>query len=159
MLLAARRALFAHFEKAGNVAAAVALADEHPDLMESGMSARLRTLAETAKSFDKVAAFFERLVAQSPLESVEPAAELAALYGEWAADELAAAQDEDALKHLQRSHQLKPDLFPPTQRLAELLAKRGDPAAAARVVQDFLTTSQNAAEKEKAQQLLKRIEQ
>ena len=45
------------------------------------------------------------------------------------------------------------------QRLADLLAKNGDPAAAARVVQDFLTTSQVPAEKEKAQRILERIEQ
>ena len=159
MLLAARRALFAHFEKAGDATSAVALVDEHPDVMESGLSARLRTLGEKAKAFDKVAAFFERMIAQSQLESIEPAAELATLLGEWADDELAAGQEEDALKHLQRSHELKTDLFTPMQRLAELLAKRGDPAAAARVVVDFITTSQSASEKERAQEILKRVEQ
>ena len=159
MLLAARRALFTHFEKAGDAKAAVALLDEHPDMMEGGLSARLRTLAGTTKAFDKVAALFERIIAQAPLESVEPAAELAALYGEWADDDNAAAQEDEALAHLRRSHELKADLFPPMKRLAELLAKRGDPAAAARVVQDFLTTSRNASEKEKAQQILTRIEQ
>jgi tetratricopeptide (TPR) repeat protein len=159
MLVAARRALFAHFEKAGRIAPAVALVDEHPEIMEAGLSARLRALAEAAKAYDKVGALLERIIAQSPLESIEPTAELAALYGEWAADELAAGLEEDALKHLQRSHELRTDLFAPMQRLAELLAKRGDPAAAARVVQDFLTTSKNVAEKERAQQILARIEQ
>ncbi len=159
MVLSARRALFSHYEKAGDIAAAVALLDEHPEAMEAGMSARLRALASGARTFDKVAALLEKLVAQSPLESVEPRAELAALYGEWAGEELALSQDDDALAHLKRSHELKPDLYPLTQRLAEMLAQRNDPSAAARVVQDFLTTSTVPADKEKAQKLLERIGQ
>jgi tetratricopeptide (TPR) repeat protein len=159
MVVAARRALFTHFEKAKDAAAAIALLDEYPGIMESGMSARLRTLATEGRAFEKAATLFEKMVTQSPLESVEPRAELAALYAAWAEDELALAQDDDALAHLKRSHELKADLFAPMQRLAEILAKRGDAAGAARVVQDFLTTSQVPAEKEKAQRILQRIEQ
>lgn len=159
MILAARRVLFSHWEKAKNIDAATALVDEHPEIMESGMSARIYTLGTEAKAFVKVAALFEKIVAQAPLESLEPRAALAALYSDWAEDELALSQEEDAIAHLKRSHELKADLFAPTQRLADLLSKRGDPAAAARVVQDFLTTSQSTAEKEKAQKLLDRISQ
>ena len=79
------------------------------------------------------------------------------LYGEWADDELALSQDDSALAHLRRSHELKADLFTPMQRLAELLAKRGDVPGAAQVVQDFLIASQVPAEKEKAQRILDRI--
>ncbi|MEO7319640.1 MAG: tetratricopeptide repeat protein, partial [Chthoniobacteraceae bacterium] len=158
-IVIARRALFAHYEKAKDIAAAAALIDEHPEVMEAGLSARLRALASASRDFDKVAALFEKIVAQAPLESVEPRAELAALYGEWAEDELALSQEDAALAHLKRSHELKADLFAPMQRLADLLAKRGDSPAAARVVQDFLTTSQVPAEKEKAQRLLERIGQ
>ena len=157
MILSARRALLSHFEKAHDIASAVALLDEHPEAMEAGVSPRLRALANEARAFDKVAALLEKLVAQSPLESVEPRAELAALYGEWAEDELALSQEDDALAHLKRSHDLKTDLYPPMQRLAEILAKRGDVAGAARVVQDFITSSAAPAEKEKAQKLLDRI--
>jgi tetratricopeptide (TPR) repeat protein len=158
MLLATRRALFAHYEKGRDVAAAVALVDEHPEIMEAGLSARLRALAAATKQFDKVAALFERIVLQAPLESVEPSAELAGLYGDWAEVELTELRDDAALAHLQRSHELKADLFAPMQRLAEMLLKRSDPAAAARVVQDFLAASQVPAEKEKAQQLFERID-
>jgi hypothetical protein len=158
MLLATRRALFAHYENGRDVAAAVALVDEHPEIIEAGLSARLRALAAATKQFDKVAAFFERIVSQAPLESVEPSAELAGLYGDWAEVELTELRDEAALAHLQRSHELKADLFAPMQRLAEMLLKRSDPAAAARVVQDFLAASQIPAEKEKAQQLFERID-
>ena len=159
MILTARRALFAHHEKAKDIPAAVALLDEHPEVMEPGTCARLRALATEARAFEKVGTLFEKIVQQSPLESLEPRAELAALYGEWAEDELAASQEDHALAHLKRSHELKADLFTPMQRLADLLAKRGDPAAAGRVVQDFLTTSQSAAEKEKAQRIFERLEQ
>ena len=158
MLLATRRALLPTTKRARDVAAAVALLDEHPEIMEAGLSARLRALAAATKQFDKVAALFERIVAQAPLESVEPSAELAGLYGDWAEVELTELREEDALAHLQRSHELKPDLFAPMQRLAEMLLKRSDPAAAARVVQDFLAASQIPGEKEKAQVLFERID-
>lgn len=159
MILAARRALFTHFEKAKDTAAAVALVDAHPGIMGSGMSARIRALAVESRQYEKAAELFEKSVAQAPLESVEPRAELAALYGAWAEDELSLAQADAALAHLKRSHELKPDLFTPTQRLAEILAKNGDPAGAARVVQGFLAASQIPAEKERAQRILERIEQ
>jgi hypothetical protein len=157
MLLETRRALFTHYEKGHNAAAAVALVDEHPEIMQAGLSGRLRALAEATRQFDKVAALFERIITPSPLESVESTTELAGVYGAWAEDELLALHVEDALVHLRRSHELKPDLFGPMQRLAELLVKSNDFAGAARVVQDFLAASQIPAEKEKAQQLFDRI--
>ena len=139
--------------------AAATLIEEHPEVLESGTSARLRALASASRTFDKVAAAFEKIVAQSPLESVEAKAELAALYGEWADNELALSQDDDALAHLKRSHELKADLFAPMKQLAELLAKRGDVPGAAQVVQNFLIASPVPAEKERAQRLLDRIGQ
>jgi tetratricopeptide (TPR) repeat protein len=157
MLIAARRELFAHFEKSGNVAAAVALLDEHPNVMQNGVSARLRTLAIEKRAFEKVAALFEKLVAQSELANLDAASDLAVLCAAWGEDDLAHGDEDAALKHLTRSHELRKDLFAPLPQLTDLLVKRGDVPTAARALDEFIKATQNPAEKEKAEAILARI--
>jgi tetratricopeptide (TPR) repeat protein len=151
-LMTVRRALFDELEKSGNVAAAVKLLDEHTEVFETGMCARLRVAAKTAGVYPQAAALLERLLAQSPLEGAEPARELALLLVDWA--EAESSNADAALAHLKRAFELNPALWPAAERLSQLQAERNEPKPAAQTLRIFIDASKNAADVEKARQLL-----
>lgn len=155
-LIAARRALFSHREKAGELAKATALVDEHPEIVNSSICARLRAMAAAAGAFDQVAVLFERLRGQSG-ETFAIDGELAALYADAAEADLRGLQTDAAIARLRRGHELRPEHFGIAQRLSGLQLERGDRKLAAQTLEEFLAASRDPSEKEKARQLLARV--
>ena len=157
-LLAAHHAVFTELEKSGRTRAALKIVEEHPEMLVRGFSSRVRTAASAAGFFVEGAALFERIMAQSPLTASETAGELGLLYADWAEAELRDLQLDRALEHLKRAHQLRADLWPVAERLSGIYVDRGETQLAAQTLRAFLEASGNNPEREKARQLLARIE-
>ena len=157
-LLAARHAIFAELEQSGRARAALRMVEEHPEMLVQNFAARVRTAATGAELFTEGAALLERVVAQSPLNGSQTASELAVLYADWAEAELRSLQLDPALEHLKRAHQLRADLWPVAERLSGIYLDRGEPALAAQTLRAFLAASASTPDREKARQLLARIE-
>ena len=151
-----RRALFSHYEQGGQLAAAAAIVDEHPDTIEPGMAARLRTMARVDRNFDLVATLLEKLVAQSP-EPPDMPVELARLYVDWAQHELATEGADAAIEHMVKAHALRPALFEVASGLATVQAQRGEREAAIETLQLFIGTSKIAGETAKAREFLAKL--
>jgi tetratricopeptide (TPR) repeat protein len=149
-------ALLEHFEKAGDFAQIAAVVEWRPAVLEAGVAARLRSAAETARSFEALAATWEKLLAQ-PDALAELPAELARLYGGWAEAELDASNVAPALTHLQRGHKLQPALFAIAFRLATVQAERSDRAGAIATLDSFLAASRDPAETAKARTFLDQL--
>jgi tetratricopeptide (TPR) repeat protein len=157
-LIAARHAIFAELEQSGRTRAALSMVEEHPEMLVQNFSARVRTAATGAELFAEAAALFERVMAQSPLNATETASELALLYADWAEAELRGLQIDPALEHLKRAHQLRADLWPVAERLSGIHLDRGELVLAAQTLRAFLAASASSPDREKARQLLARIE-
>ena len=151
-----RRALFAHYEQGGQLAAAAGIVDEHPDTIEPGTAARLRTMARVDRNFDLVATLLEKLVAQSQ-DPPDVAVELARLYVDWAAHDSATNASDAALEHLLKAHALRPALFEVASALASVQAEHGDREAAVETLRLFIGTSKVAGETAKAREFLARL--
>ena len=150
------RTLFGYFEKAGQTASALALAEAHPEMLQPGMGVRLRKLAAAGQAFEGVAALLERLAAETSPPG-EFSVELARLYGDWAQTELAAAQPESALGHLRQAHERHPELLDVTLRLSSLQHERGDRKAAIETLESFLAVVKISGEIEQAREQLARL--
>lgn len=157
-LLAARHAVFGELEKSGRTRAALKIVEEHPEMLVRGFSARVRTMAKAEGLFAEAAALFERVIAQTPLTALESASELGLLYADWAETELRNLQLEPAFEHLKRAHQLRADLWAVAERLSGIYVDRGETQLAAQTLRAFLEASGDGPDREKARQLLTRIE-
>ncbi len=151
-----RRALFTHYEKAGDAARALALVEEHPETAAPGLAARLRALAKSAGDFEPAAKVLEKLAALSP-DPPDIFPELARLYGDWAEADLEARKPDAAIAHLQLAQRACPALFEVARRLATVQAERGDRAGAIETLQKFLGTAKDAGEATKARGLLTQL--
>jgi tetratricopeptide (TPR) repeat protein len=150
------RALAEHWQKAGDVAQVAAVVEWRPEILESGVAARLRAAAQTARSFEALAAVWEKLVAQ-PGAPADLPAELARLYGAWAEVELEASNLAGALAHLQRGHKLQPGVFEVAFRLATVQAERSDRAGAIATLDSFLAASTDSAATARARNFLNQL--
>jgi tetratricopeptide (TPR) repeat protein len=115
----------------------------------------LRIAAKKAGAYAEVAALLERVVAQSPLEGAEPARELALLLVDWADAE--PGDTDAAYAHLKRAFDLNPACWPAAERLGQMQAERKELKPAAQTLRTFIDASKDAAEIEKARQLLARL--
>jgi lipopolysaccharide biosynthesis regulator YciM len=150
------RVLLAHWEKAGDFAQVAAVVEFRPEVLEPGVAARLRVAAQTARSFDALAAVWEKMIAQ-PGAPADLGGELARLYGAWAEAELDASNVAPALAHLQRGHTLQPALFEVAFRLATVQAERSDRAGAIATLDRFLAASTDPADTARARNFLTQL--
>jgi len=151
-----RRTLFAYFEKAGQPASALALAEAHPAIIRPAFSARLRKLAAAAHDFARGAKLLERQAAQADSPG-EYSLELARLQGDWAQAEMAAGQPESALTHLRAAHVQHPELFEIATRLSALQQERGDRQGSIETLESFLAVAKNPGEIEQARTQLAKL--
>ncbi len=150
------RTLLEHFEKAGDLAQAVAVLDFRPEVLDSAAVTRLRTAAQENRNFDEVAGAFEKLIGQAGVPADLPL-QLAQLYGAWAEAELDASNLAPALTYLQRGHKLQPGFFQIAFRLATVQAERSDRAGAIATLDSFLAASTEPTETAKARTFLAQL--
>jgi tetratricopeptide (TPR) repeat protein len=153
--IAVRRALFARFAEERKLAAATALVKTHPETLTPAIAATLRELAKADTAFEEVAAIFEEM-AQQPSGS-ELTLELARLYADWAATEVAVSKTDSALDHLGRAHKHRPEVFEIARDLATLQSQTGAKKAAIDTLVSYLSAGKNPADLEKAEELLARL--
>ncbi|MDQ3622554.1 MAG: hypothetical protein M3463_08710, partial [Verrucomicrobiota bacterium] len=122
-----------------------------------GRAAAVRALATAPAEFAQVSRLFENRLAQAPDEAPLLGETLAGLYVEWAERELLEGQSQPALGHLRRAHELRPGLFAAAQNLAALYVAQSQHELAREVLERFLASTADAAQKEKARQLLARL--
>ncbi len=151
-----RRALFGYFEKAGQPAPALALAEAHPEIVEPALAPRLRQLATASRAFERAARILEKHAAEAESPDVF-SLELARLLGSWAQTEIAAGQTESALAHLRTAYERHPELFEIATQLSTVLAGAGDRQAAMETLEGFLALGKNPAEIEQARAQLARL--
>lgn len=151
-----RRALFAYFEKAGQPANALALAEAHPTIMQPAFGVRLRKLAAAAHDFDRGAKLLEKLAAQADSPG-DYSLELARLQGDWAQADVTAGQPDSALAHLRRAHEQHPELLDITLRLSALQQDRGDHKGSIETLESFLAVAKNPAEIEQVRAQLTKL--
>ena len=149
-----RAAIFSAHLDASRIEEAVRLAEKSPDVIDASSATRLHTAATRAGQFADSVRVLETAMVQGAT-AVRP--ELAGLLADWAEAELTALQVEPAIEHLARAHELQRNSWRITERLARLHLERNEPQQASRTLQSFLTVAADAAEREKATQLLKRI--
>ena len=155
-LLALRRSLFAYFDRGSQAVHALALVGAHPEILRTGMAARLREMAKGQAGFEPVVAMLEKIMSQAG-ESPDLSLALAQLYGDWAAADLLAGQPDAALTHLRKARERRPDVADFALRLSTLQAERGDRRGAIQTLQTFLAVAHSAAEIEQAQAALAKI--
>ena len=148
-----RRALFAYFEKAGQITNACALLEARPEILRSEMIASLRSMAGKNRDFAGVAQILEKLAAQG---SAEASTGLAQLYGDWGQAE-ASDHPDAALAHLRKAHDLKPELADVALRLSALQMEQGDRHSAMETLESFLAVAKIPAEIEKARAQLAKL--
>jgi tetratricopeptide (TPR) repeat protein len=149
-------ALFSYFEKAGQPANALAVAETHPTFVHPSFAVRLRKLAVSAHDFDRGARLLEKLAAQaSAPEEFSP--ELARLHGDWAQTLLEAGDQEGTLANLRVAHEAHPELFEITLRFSALQQQRGDHKGAIETLQSFLAVAKAPAEIEQARAQLAKL--
>jgi lipopolysaccharide biosynthesis regulator YciM len=153
---ALRRALFGYFEKAGQPGNALTLAENHPEIVEPALAARLRQVAIAGRTFGRTAKLLERHAAQAESPG-EFSLELARLQGDWAQAEVAAGQPAAALAHLREAHERHPELFEIAGPLSAMLAAQGDRKAAMETLESFLALGKNPAEIEQARARLAKL--
>ena len=150
------RAVFAHFEKVGDLAQMLGLLEIQPGCYEIGMAARVRALAQTTDNFESAATTLERLAAAAP-EASEISVELARLLAAWAESEIEAASLSTALTHLRRAHTLQPGLPEIAFRLATVLSERNDRAEAVTTLEAFVAASRDSEQTDKARTLMETL--
>jgi tetratricopeptide (TPR) repeat protein len=148
-----RRAIFAYFEKAGQVVNACALVEAHPEILRSEMIGSLRSMAGKNRDFASVAQILEKLAAQGVAEA---STGLAQLYGDWGQAE-ASDHPDAALAHLRKAHELRPELPDVALRLSALQMDQGDRRSAMETLESFLAVAKNPAEIEKARAQLAKL--
>jgi tetratricopeptide (TPR) repeat protein len=148
-----RRAIFAYFEKAGQVTNACALLEAHPEILRSEMIAGLRSMAGKNRDFAGVAQILEKLAAQGVAEA---STGLAQLYGDWGQAD-ASDHPDAALAHLRKAHELRPELADVALRLSALQMDQGDRRSAMETLESFLAVAKNPAEIEKARAQLAKL--
>jgi tetratricopeptide (TPR) repeat protein len=151
-----RRALVSYFEKAGQPANAIAVAEAHPDIVRPAMGPQLRKLAGAAGAFERVARLLGALAAQSE-SGGEFSRELARLHGDWAQAEETAGRPDSALAHLRTAHERHPDLADIALRLSARQAAHGDRQAAMETLESYLAVATNAGEMEAARVQLAKL--
>lgn len=151
-----RRALFAYFEKAGQPANALALAEAHPTMLKPALAVRLRKLVATAHEFERGAKLMEKVAAQADSSGVY-SLELALLHGDWAQAEQAAGRADSALAHLRTAHEQHPEILDITLRLSGLQQERGDRQGAIQTLQSFLAVAKVPGEIEQAKAQLAKL--
>ena len=155
-LIRTTRALLERSLKAGDFALLAAVLDFRPEVLEPGTAARLRTAAETARSFAPLTAALEKILLL-PTAPDDLPGELALLYAAWAEAELDAANLAPALAHLQRGHAIQPGHFKVAFRLATILAERSDRAGAIATLDAFLAASQDPTDTARARTFLTQL--
>ena len=152
-----RRALFTYFAEKKMLPALIALLQAHPESLTAPLAVVLRQLAKDEQRFEEVGAILEAIVKQAPTSS-DFTSELARLYGDWAASEVAAGKIDPALAHLRRAHEMRPALFEIARDLAVLQSQNGSAKAAAETLESYLATAPTIpAEATRAKELLARL--
>jgi hypothetical protein len=136
---------------AGHTEAALALAEEHLELVDAASCKALRSVADPART----AALIEKALSQRAIPGA--ASELAILYASMAAKELESLQTGAALPLLLRAHELDRSLWAASEPLARLQVERNTPADAARTLREFLSATSDQAAREKAKAMLSRL--
>ncbi len=150
------RAVFTHFEKAGDLAQMLGLLEIQPRCYEAGMAARVRALAQTTGNFAAATATLEKLTTATP-EASDISVELARLLAAWAEADIEASSLSTALTHLRRAHTLQPALPEIAFRLATVLSERNDRAAAVATLETFLAASKDSEQSAKARTLVENL--
>lgn len=151
-----RRTLFGYFEKAGQPANALRVAELYPAMLRPALAVRVRKLAGAAHDFERGAKLLEKMAVQADSPR-EYSLELARLQGDWAEAEQAAGKPEMALEHLRRAHVRHPELFDITLRLSSLQQEHGDRKGAIETLQSFLAVANVPAEIEQAKAQLAKL--
>jgi tetratricopeptide (TPR) repeat protein len=156
-ILRVHRALFFHWQQRGALENALTVLEARPQIIDSELLGNLRELTRAADDFQRAASLLEQLFMENPALPLDLRRELALLYSDWGRSDLQRLQNEVALVHLRRGHELLPEYFPIARQLSDLYLQRGESKAAAETLDRFMAASKNAAEKETARQLLARI--
>jgi len=151
-----RRALFTYFEKAGQPANALALAEARPTMLKPAFAVRVRKLAAAAHEFERGVKLLEKVAAQTSSSGVY-SLELAWLHADWALAEQAAGRPESALAHLRTAHEQHPEVFDIALRLSGLQQERGDRQGAIETLQSYLAVARVPAEIEQAKAQLAKL--
>lgn len=133
----------------GEPAKAISVAERHPEIVTAvpGLPATLREAAATAGAWDRVCGLLEKILAQSPPDGDEAGLlshELARLYREW-------RDPAHAIPHLERAAALEPDDYDTVDALCKLYLDTAQPQRAAKALTAFITTTQNRADRDRAQ--------
>jgi tetratricopeptide (TPR) repeat protein len=147
-------ALFTAFEAAKEPQKAAALLAGHPESLLPGQAARLRGMATAAGAYAEAAGALQLLSAQSALAD-EITLELTHLLGAWADADSLAGRQEEALAHLTQAAELRPELWPVTEKLYKFLRGAGQAEKARIVLDRFVANTKNPAERDRAERLRK----
>ncbi|MEZ0254913.1 MAG: tetratricopeptide repeat protein [Chthoniobacter sp.] len=150
------RTMFGYFEKAGQPANALALAEAHPGMLRPEFALRVRKLAGAAHDFERGAKLLEKVAAQADSPG-EYSLELARLQGDWAQAEQTAGKPESALAHLRTARERHPELIDITFRMSALQQELGDRKGAIETLQSFLAVAKVPAEIEQAKAQLAKL--
>ena len=151
--VALRRAVCNAQLDADRFGVALALCEEHPEILDASLARRLREAARAVVTLARCVGVLERALSQgAPLTD-----ETSAAFADLAESELSSLQVETALVHLQRAHELQPALWRAAEKLAGLYLDGGDARKAAETIKAFLAGTKDDAERAQAQQLLGRI--
>ena len=148
-----RRAMFAYFDKSGQIANACALLEAHPETLRGDMIGSLLSMAGKNRDYAGVALILEKFAAQGVADA---SAGLAQLYGDWGKAE-ASDHPGTALVHLRKAHDLRPELADVALRLSALQIDLGDRRSAMETLESFLAVAKNPAEIEKARAQLAKL--
>jgi tetratricopeptide (TPR) repeat protein len=154
-----RAALFAECDRTGKFAAALMIAQNHPEIIPAsqGFAGRLCSLAGKTGSYTEVAAVFEKAMSQSDDRSMGWIDDAARFYKEWADKELSTFHAEAAIEHLKRANEIRPGRFDIAQQLCNLYLEQKQRERAEQVLENFLSASADEADREKARQMLAAI--
>jgi tetratricopeptide (TPR) repeat protein len=147
------RAIFLEHLKAGRIAKAAVLGEKSPDILDAAIHEKLRLAVKRTGDYEAALTWLERRLSQHG----DDGSDLALMLFDRAEAELASLQVDPALARLQRAHELKPGLWKVAERLAELRIQRNEPKQAGKVLNAFLSIATDAAEKDKARQMLARL--
>jgi len=145
--------LLLYYQQHGEPLKAIAVTEEHSEIVTANRDVPkwLRAAAEAGGAFEKTAALFEKVIAQSSGD-VEAGVsdELALIYRDW-------PDPASAVSHLKRANELKPLDFEIVASLSRLYLNNKQPQQAAQVLARYVDISQDEVLKKQAKTLLAAI--
>jgi|GEM_PF-1458604 len=142
-----------YYQQHGEPLKAIGIGETHPEIISSQRDVPkwLRAAAVTGGLYERGSALFEKVLAQSSDDcEADVAGELALLYRDWK-DPL------NALDHMKRASELKPEDLEIALSLSGLYLEKSKPAEAAQVLTRFIALSQDQAARDRAKAFLSKI--